>query len=224
MNLSNFNLSELQKQLNSTAELEKQFQEFISPADLQKIDSLRRQATPKESAVMVLIYPKNTELHLALIQRKIYKGAHSGQISLPGGKREQADKNLQKTAIRECKEEIGVTVHSSEVIASTSPIYIPPSNFDVYPFYAFKKTEPTFEKDEREVQEIIELPLSQIKIENLEDKKINHDGRSPYKLTAKGYQYKDHFIWGATARILAKLHLSIATKEELQAIADTIGN
>mgnify|MGYP000592314603 FL=1 len=44
---------------------------------------------------------------MSLIKRTTYKGPHSGQISLPGGKPEAVDKSLWHTALRECKEELG---------------------------------------------------------------------------------------------------------------------
>ena len=40
--------------------------------------------------------------------RKTYKGVHSGQIGLPGGKEELEDNSLLETALREAKEELNI--------------------------------------------------------------------------------------------------------------------
>src|SRR5687768_370616 len=46
---------------------------------------------PRQSAVMMLFYPKNQMAHLVLIKRNAYEGIHSSQISFPGGKAEPED-------------------------------------------------------------------------------------------------------------------------------------
>ena len=40
----------------------------------------------KQSAVSILIYPKNAEFYIVFIKRATYNGKHSGQIAFPGGK------------------------------------------------------------------------------------------------------------------------------------------
>jgi 8-oxo-dGTP pyrophosphatase MutT (NUDIX family) len=55
----------------------------------------------RKGAVLALIYPINNEPHVALMLRNTYNGAHSGQVSFPGGKYEQTDKDLVQTALRE---------------------------------------------------------------------------------------------------------------------------
>ncbi len=62
---------------------------------------------PKQSAVMMLFYPKNEQTNLILIKRNSYPGIHSSQISFPGGKAELDDVNLTATALRETYEEVG---------------------------------------------------------------------------------------------------------------------
>lgn len=61
-------------------------------------------AGTRQAAVMILLYPVNGFISTFLIQRSVYKGVHSGQVSLPGGKRDSSDKNLIETALRECNE------------------------------------------------------------------------------------------------------------------------
>ncbi len=62
---------------------------------------------PKPGSVLILLYEENGVLKFPLIKRNEYVGAHSGQISLPGGKTE-AGENAIETALREAEEESGL--------------------------------------------------------------------------------------------------------------------
>src|ERR1044071_4774052 len=83
----------------------------------------------RRASVMLLFYPylchtHQAELYLVLTRRPEYPGAHSGQISLPGG-RQEGQESLQQTALRETAEEIGVLPEVVEVIGQLSPLYTP---------------------------------------------------------------------------------------------------
>jgi 8-oxo-dGTP pyrophosphatase MutT (NUDIX family) len=100
---------------------------------------------PKFAAVNIVLYLKNDEWYFPLIQRTINEhDRHSGQISLPGGKREETDEDFAETAVRETSEEIGIDKHYVRMIREMSPIYIPPSNFYVYPYISYTKKNPEF--------------------------------------------------------------------------------
>ena len=160
-----------------------------------------------ESAVCILLYPdKDQNAKFVLMQRTSHNpnDKHKGQISLPGGKRDLTDKTLTETALRELHEEIGVTLESVNVVAQLSDLYIPVSNFKVYPFIAFSEAEPEFIKEEEEVQELIEIPLYELlkpDILQTTDIPISKDitlKKVPY------FKLKDRVVWGATAMILSE--------------------
>ena len=77
-----------------------------------RIKHLKNNIIPKDSktaSVLMLFYPdSNNETRLVLMLRNKYKGVHSNQISLPGGKVDRLDKSLKDTALRETYEEIGL--------------------------------------------------------------------------------------------------------------------
>ena len=63
----------------------------------------------KKAAVLILFYPDTNGItNFVLIERVVYSGVHSGQISFPGGKRDFDDKTFWDTALRETQEEVGV--------------------------------------------------------------------------------------------------------------------
>jgi 8-oxo-dGTP pyrophosphatase MutT (NUDIX family) len=72
----------------------------------------------KAAAVMILLYPKSDLIHTVFIQRPEYDGVHGGQISFPGGKKEDSDPDLICTAIREASEEIGVNSSEIDIISN----------------------------------------------------------------------------------------------------------
>ncbi len=156
----------------------------------------------KKSSVLILLYPKNNTLYIPFIQRHIYNGAHSGQISLPGGKYELSDKNLKHTALRETEEEIGIKPDSIEILGQLSSIYIPNSNFNVMPYIGFTNNTPVFTPDPFEVHSIIEAPLSKLidpySLDRYE-KVING-----VQIVAPCFNINNHKIWGATAMIISE--------------------
>ncbi|MCF6128949.1 CoA pyrophosphatase [Flavobacterium sp. AS60] len=172
-------------------------EELIRNTDFTKV-------TPKKAAVMMLFYPKETETHLALILRTSYNGVHSSQIAFPGGKVEVEDFNLKQTALRETHEEIGVHPNMINVVRAFTEVYIPPSNYMVYPFFGYSCDELSFELQEDEVAGIVELPLKDF----LDDKIIvTNVMKTSYagSIEVPGFQVEEHFIWGATAMMLSEL-------------------
>ena len=114
------------------------------------------------------------------------------------------------TAIRETFEEIGIVVEKNELIRELKEIYIPPSNFNVYPFLVLLNHPPSFVKDDKEVKEIITIDLDSLlncKITQtlipvptkLNELNTQNDVLVPtFKLA--GFN-----VWGATAMMLSEI-------------------
>ena len=172
-------------------------------ADLMKNIDLET-VKPREAAIMMLFYPKNNKTHIALILRTSYNGVHSSQIAFPGGKVEKFDKNFQETALRETHEEIGIHQKEITVIRDFTPIYIPPSNFMVYPFLGYSNNELIFNPDPNEVAGIIELPLEHFLDENIViSTKMNTSYNE--EIAVPAFKIQEHIVWGATAMMLSEL-------------------
>lgn len=159
---------------------------------------------PRISAVLILLYEKGGLLQTVFIRRTAYDGVHSAQISFPGGKRDETDSDLVVTALREANEELGVLPERVEVLGQLNELYIPPSNFLVYPSIGYTKQAPDFIANEYEVEEIIEIPLSFF----LNADNINHQTeielQNGVKVKVPAFIYKGNVIWGATAILLSE--------------------
>jgi len=174
-------------------------QEELDAIDFDKLNA-------KKAAVLCLIYPKNQESHIVFILRNVYPGVHSSQIGFPGGSREEQDDSFLATAIRETEEEVGVKEKFIHPVTDLSKLYIPPSNFLVYPFLAFTDETPDFKPDPVEVQQIIEVKLDYL----LADESVSSEQISTSyakNIEVNCFRYQEHVIWGATAMILNELRI-----------------
>ena len=159
---------------------------------------------PKKAAVLMLLYPKNNKTHLVLIERNSYLGVHSSQIAFPGGKVEVNDPSAAFTALRETQEEIGVEMSKVTIIKAFTEVYIPPSNFMVFPFLGYSNEELQFVPDSKEVASIIELSIENFLDESLVVTKEMNTSYSK-DISVPAFKIQEYYVWGATAMILSEL-------------------
>jgi 8-oxo-dGTP pyrophosphatase MutT (NUDIX family) len=164
------------------------------------------------SAVLGLLFPVDDELHILLIRRTEDGHAHSGQISFPGGRKDEEDESLLHTALREAEEEVGIDANEIQVLGALSPIYIPVSNFHVFPFLAFAKEKPTTTPNSLEVAYTIEVPLNDFLKEDFKTKAtVTSPADKSFVREVNAYRLPDGgIIWGATAMILSELEVIYA--------------
>ncbi|PID94049.1 MAG: coenzyme A pyrophosphatase [Bacteroidetes bacterium] len=162
-------------------------------------------APPIPSAVLILLYKKEGEWHIPFIRRVVDNRAHSGQVSLPGGRKEQRDYDLKATAMRETREEIGIPHEKIKVMGTLTPLYIPISNFLVTPYVGFHTGENlSFIPSPKEVSYIIEAPVTMLMDTT---NKITYPVEK--ETIAPAFRIHNEVIWGATSMIINELiHLT----------------
>lgn len=152
----------------------------------------------RRSGVMAILYPYGSETHALLIKRSENLRQHPGQIAFPGGLYDEEDGDFLTTALRETKEEIGLTVPRSKVIGRLSQVFTL-TGIEINPFVAVLGEEPECEPNASEVEEVLRAPLAPL----LATKRRDED----YPLDKKMFTFwfGKHKIWGATARLLNEM-------------------
>lgn len=154
-------------------------------------------------AVLVLFYPASGQPHLVLTQRTTSLSLHSGQISLPGGRIDPDDATPREAALRETREELGLSTDGLAVWGPLQPVFTVVSNFILLPFVGLATERPTFVPNPAEVAEIIELPLGHLLLPStVQDELWQLRGE---RRRVGFYRFGEHRIWGATARVLRQI-------------------
>jgi 8-oxo-dGTP pyrophosphatase MutT (NUDIX family) len=165
-----------------------------------EISELKRSC--RRAGVMVLLYPRAGELCLVLTRRTEQLESHRGQISFPGGGLHAGESALQ-AALRETEEEMGVSPSGLDLLGELSPLYIPASDFCVYPLVAFAAVQPAFVPNPHEVAEVIEAHVAR-----LLDPATRCEETWPWQGALRRvpfYAIGEHKVWGATAMMLCEL-------------------
>ena len=159
----------------------------------------------RKAGVMALFYPDvEQQTRLILILRKTYSGVHSAQVGFPGGKLENEDPSLEYAALRETFEEVGVPIESMTVLKAMTSVYIPPSNFMVYPYLGITLQTPRFLKQDDEVEDLIEVTLDDF----LDDANVGSQmlmTSLEKEVEVPVFKLNGHTVWGATAMMLSEI-------------------
>ncbi|MHA1294072.1 MAG: NUDIX hydrolase [Promethearchaeota archaeon] len=188
------------------------------------------------SAVLFPIIPyEDKPFELVLIHRTNRGTKHRGEMSFPGGKADPMDKNLLETALRECKEEIGVP-RSAITILGTLNDFPTLTKYIITPIVGYFSKDQELVKDDNEVQEIIKIPIDFFFSKNNFKEQPIDIGNKKFPIFYFNYKAnnKKYTIWGATAYMIAtfinnvfginlsKLKIQRFTVDEIKPLKDYI--
>jgi 8-oxo-dGTP pyrophosphatase MutT (NUDIX family) len=201
----------LQQRLTSSLPGEASQLKLVPQARLNQIFR-QKPSQPVNSSVMIILYQRKGEWSVLYIRRPEYPGIHSGQIAFPGGRQEPEDSDHLDTGLREAMEETGINRETLKVAGALTPLYIPPSNYQVYPYVALGPADPVFIPDPAEVASLLEIPL----------RRLLHSGNIQMMPPAPEFSFMEVpayvidnvVIWGATAMITSELVEVVSSMED----------
>lgn len=144
------------------------------------------------------LFKKRNAWHLLMTKRSDEVEYHKGQISFPGGAADPGDKNIVATALRETDEEIGLQAGQIEILGQYDD-HVTPTGFIITPVVGYIKKLPRLSPKEEEVVEILEVPVS-LFLDSVKERMVQMV-RYGTMVDVYFYDFGNHEIWGATARI-----------------------
>ena len=154
-----------------------------------------------ESAVLVPLIESDAGLKVVVTRRRDDMRSHAGEFSFPGGRRDPGEPSLIHTALRETREEVGITEADIKLIGALQPTATIATSFSLHPFVGLVPEGAARVAEPAEVAEVLELPL----LELLASRRREVLRRRDVAFRTTVYPVGDRVIWGATARILGDL-------------------
>ena len=153
------------------------------------------------AAVLILLYPIKNKWHFFLTKRTNTVEHHKGQISLPGGMLEKGESH-KEAAIRETFEELGVQSEDINIIGPLTPLYIPISNFKIFPFVGWINSTPDLKIQSKEVSKVFSPSI--LSLMDPQTKKVKDSILLGQKVKIPFFNLKNEVVWGATSMMLSE--------------------
>jgi 8-oxo-dGTP pyrophosphatase MutT (NUDIX family) len=170
---------------------------LLDPAEASALDVQGR----TDAAVLVPLFVAGGDVHAVFTKRPDHMRRHAGEISFPGGRQDDTDRDLTHTALREAHEEIGLEPDGVEIVGALQPTPTIATGYAVYPFVGLIEPGLEWTLSAREVDHVLELSLADLRAGYRRERLLRRG--IPFRTDV--YVVGDHLIWGATARILGDL-------------------
>ena len=177
-------------------------QAHLAPSPRRKWPDGFREELIRHAAGLLLVFPTtDNAAHILLTVRADTLGRHGGQVSLPGGVVD-AGETFEQTALREAREEVGLSTSLVRVLGALTPLDIPVSGFRLHPIVGVSERRPQLTPAAREVARILEPAIDSLMAPDC----VVHTrrARDGVAMTVPGFHLEGVEIWGATAMVLAE--------------------
>jgi 8-oxo-dGTP pyrophosphatase MutT (NUDIX family) len=165
----------------------------------------------RDAAVLIGLVARPAGLTVLLTQRTAHLHDHAGQISFPGGRRDDGDADLVATALRETHEEVGLAPAAISVLGALAE-YRTVTAYRVMPYVALVQPDFTAAPDPFEVAEVFEVPLAFLMDPRNHQRRAIDTPLGERSFYAMPYDDAgtERFVWGATAAMLRNFYRFLA--------------
>jgi len=152
----------------------------------------------RAAAVLLMVFERDGEPWLVFTKRTHQVQHHKGEISFPGGARDDEDPDIEQTAVRETVEELGVDAAEIKVVGRLDELPTFVTGYNVMPFVAVVPEQHSYRPSDVEIDEVIELPVDELARVGRRDVIV----RRGFPIETNVFETRGHFIWGLTGAIL----------------------
>ena len=166
---------------------------------LEKLNPIESTSLKKAGVFIGILYHDEyiNNPEIIFTQRSTKLSTHSGEVSFPGGKWDEQDKNLYETALRESNEEINLNI-KDVVLAGSLNYLVSKHKIEVNPYVGLiTKRQNLVDNDE--IEKIFTVPLGFLT--DKKNAKLHKIERKNRNVIVPSWVYNDQIIWGLTAMI-----------------------
>ena len=174
---------------------------MVSTGVIEKLSAVLKPVSDEQggnAAVSLLLKPRQGDFDVLLVKRvENPSDTWSGQMALPGGKREPKDRSLKHTAVRETWEEIGVAVGACRFLGVLGAVRSEPRpEFKILPFVVLLEDEPRLKLNKAELEMFVWVPYEEV---------VQSKGAVEFSFgKVPAYVFAGCVVWGLTYRILSE--------------------
>jgi 8-oxo-dGTP pyrophosphatase MutT (NUDIX family) len=152
----------------------------------------------RAAAVLLMLFEREGEPWLVFTKRTQHVQHHKGEISFPGGARDDDDADIERTAVRETVEELGVDPQDITIVGRLDELPTFVTGYNVTPFVAVVPEQHSYRPSDAEIDEVIELPVDELARVGRKDVIV----RRGFDIETNVFETRGHFIWGFTGAVL----------------------
>ncbi|MBI2170860.1 MAG: CoA pyrophosphatase [Chloroflexi bacterium] len=173
--------------------------QFVRTALAKRTPDLLQDPNLKDSAVVLLLYPKGGDHCVLFNKRSMEVEYNKGEFCFPGGSKDPEDADLVATALREVHEEMGIHPKDITLLGELSETNTA-AGFRIHPYVGTIPYPYAFKPSSIEIAQVVEVPINHL----IDKRNYTQEWRMRLGVNTlmTTYSYNEHRIFGATARIL----------------------
>jgi 8-oxo-dGTP pyrophosphatase MutT (NUDIX family) len=152
----------------------------------------------RPAAVLLMLFERDGEPWLVFTRRTHHVAHHKGEISFPGGGRDEEDADLEATAVRETVEELGIDRDDITIVGRLDDLPTFVTGYNVAPYVAVVPAQHAYHPSDAEIDEVIELPVEELARVGRRETIM----RRGFPIDTNIFETRGHFIWGFTGAVL----------------------